>query len=232
MSASRSHTPGLSSPTRPSTSASSSASASAAYHSSHSTSHSAPTTPVRPSTSASFSSPSQRTSSASASAAAHRPPTPGHGLRTYTPGPTPTHHTSTANAPPVPSIPARYASATPSPMRSHTSHGHHSSHSSSYSSGYSSTTAAYAPAPLVPPKPRRLSTSQAVPVPTKLGRTLSEEKADAHERWLPPSLDSSIHPSSPTHPQDNNGGGREYGGRGIVNDYEKDPRKTPRPPAG
>ncbi|KAF8154535.1 hypothetical protein B0H34DRAFT_752489 [Crassisporium funariophilum] len=40
------------------------------------------------------------------------------------------------------------------------------------------------PAPMVPPKPRRLST----PSPPKMmNRTTSEEKAEAHERWLPPS---------------------------------------------
>ncbi|KAJ2918110.1 hypothetical protein MD484_g2331, partial [Candolleomyces efflorescens] len=97
-----------------------------------------------------------RTSSASAAAAAaaaNRPPTPAHGLRSYTPAPAPSA--------PMPAMPTRYA-ATPSPtqMRHHT----------------------YTPAPLVPPKPRRLSTS----TPQKLTRSMSEEKAEAHERWLPP----------------------------------------------
>jgi hypothetical protein len=39
------------------------------------------------------------------------------------------------------------------------------------------------PVPLVPPKPRRLSQP---PSPPKMFRSTSEEKADAHERWLPP----------------------------------------------
>jgi len=64
--------------------------------------------------------------------------------------------------PPVPQIPNRYAATpTPSPMR------------------------AYTPAPSVPPKPRRLSTSSP---PKMLSRSMSEEKADAHERWLPAEL--------------------------------------------
>ncbi|KAH6909897.1 hypothetical protein BKA70DRAFT_1425610 [Coprinopsis sp. MPI-PUGE-AT-0042] len=66
-----------------------------------------------------------------------------------------------APTPPVPQVPPRYA-ATPAPMRSHTP-----------------------AAPLLPPKPRRLSTSTPSP---RIARSMSEEKAEAHERWLPPEL--------------------------------------------
>jgi hypothetical protein len=37
--------------------------------------------------------------------------------------------------------------------------------------------------PLLPPKPGRLSSST-----PSIARTMSEEKAEAHERWLPPEL--------------------------------------------
>ncbi|EFI26674.1 hypothetical protein CC1G_15445 [Coprinopsis cinerea okayama7 len=76
-----------------------------------------------------------------------------------TPTPSMRSYTPGPNVPPVPSIPTRYA-ATPTPTRS------------------------YTPAPLVPPKPRRLSQSS----PPKMARSMSEEKAEAHERWLPPEL--------------------------------------------
>lgn len=107
----------------------------------------------------------------------------------------------------------------------------------------------------MPPKPRRLSTSQAHAAP-KLGRTVSEEKAEAHERWLPPGASGNASftygsTESFASSRDVYGSGREYastrdgsrekegsrergggyGERGIVNDYERDPRKTPRPPS-
>ncbi|KAF4621577.1 hypothetical protein D9613_012623 [Agrocybe pediades] len=127
-------------------------------------------------------------SSASAAAAAMPPRshTPGPGLshassiRSHTPSlrsqtPTPSSHYSSLSgsfAPPVPSIPSRYATPTPFANRSQT------------------------PAPLVPPKPRRLSTP---PSPPKMmTRSTSEEKADAHERWIPahaPDDDYIVHPS-------------------------------------
>ncbi|TFK36283.1 hypothetical protein BDQ12DRAFT_610097 [Crucibulum laeve] len=86
--------------------------------------------------------------------------------RSHTPAlPTRSHTPSlrSANPPPVrsytpaPPVP-RYATPAPSMLRSHT------------------------PAPMVPPKSRRLSQ----PSPPKMMRSTSEEKAEAHERWLPP----------------------------------------------
>ncbi|KAF6760501.1 hypothetical protein DFP72DRAFT_1166142 [Ephemerocybe angulata] len=173
-------TPPSTSPTPYSTSSSTSTSASASAHVSRFHSRSAsmsnrPSTPaavspISPSRSHTPGMPSPtRTSSASASAAASRPSTPAYGLRTYTPAP--------AQAPPMPSMPTRYA-ATPSPMRSSASQ--HAAHAQQHSSLYAS----YTPAPLVPPKPRRLSHSQGSS-PPKLARSMSEEKAEAHERWLP-----------------------------------------------
>ncbi|KAG2004759.1 hypothetical protein CC2G_003284 [Coprinopsis cinerea AmutBmut pab1-1] len=85
--------------------------------------------------------------------------TPSLRASSQTPTPSMRSYTPGPNVPPVPSIPTRYA-ATPTPTRS------------------------YTPAPLVPPKPRRLSQSS----PPKMARSMSEEKAEAHERWLPPEL--------------------------------------------
>lgn len=116
--------------------------------------------------------------SASMSSRPSTPATPTPPARSHTPAvPPPRSHTpslrphtpsirshtpsmrSYTPAPPVPPMP-RFS--TPAPMmRSHT------------------------PAPLVPPKPRRLST----PSPPKMMRSASEEKAEAHERWIPPSAD-------------------------------------------
>ncbi|KAF9562066.1 hypothetical protein CPC08DRAFT_634605 [Agrocybe pediades] len=99
--------------------------------------------------------------------------TPGVSPRSHTPGPG-IHYSSLSGsfAPPMPSIPSRYATPTPFANRSQT------------------------PAPLVPPKPRRLSTP---PSPPKMmTRSTSEEKADAHERWIPahaPDDDYIVHPS-------------------------------------
>lgn len=41
--------------------------------------------------------------------------------------------------------------------------------------------------PPIPPKPRRLST----PSPPKMMRSTSEEKAELHQRWIPPEMDQS-----------------------------------------
>ncbi|KDR79213.1 hypothetical protein GALMADRAFT_1228359 [Galerina marginata CBS 339.88] len=120
-------------------------------------------------------------SSASAAAAAMTPPrshTPGPNpslrsqtpsIRSHTPAPSSSHyhssHSHSSHAvPPMPSLPVRYATPAPSLSAHHTHR-------------------TQTPAPLVPPKPRRLST----PSPPKMMvRSTSEEKAEAHERWIPP----------------------------------------------
>ncbi|KAF8962143.1 hypothetical protein BDZ97DRAFT_2026365 [Flammula alnicola] len=93
-------------------------------------------------------------------------------VRSYTPAP-PVPPTPSAlgipPVPPVPSLPMRYSTPAPFP-------------------GYSR---AQTPAPLVPPKPRRLSLSSTTPSttpspPRMVARSTSEEKAEAHERWIPP----------------------------------------------
>lgn len=140
------------------------------------------TSPVPPYSSASQSPLSRFNSthvrSASMSSRPSTPATPTPPARSHTPAvPPPRSHTpslrpqtpsirshtpmrSYTPAPPVPPMP-RFSTPAPMSMRSHT------------------------PAPLVPPKPRRLST----PSPPKMMRSASEEKADAHERWIPPSAD-------------------------------------------
>ncbi|KIM43760.1 hypothetical protein M413DRAFT_18125 [Hebeloma cylindrosporum] len=136
-------------------------------------------------------------SSASAAAAAlprsHTPaPTP---PRAHTPSlarsPTPAARPYTPAPPPVPpipSLPIRYGTPAPPTMASYR---------------------AQTPAPLVPPKSRRLSQ----PSPPKMAlRSTSEEKADLHERWLPPN----------------------HHGIPIVDDYEysgSSGRKSTRPPS-
>ncbi|KAF8884404.1 hypothetical protein CPB84DRAFT_1816953 [Gymnopilus junonius] len=116
------------------------------------------------------------TRSASMSSRPTTPATPLSPTRSHTPAP-PRSHT------PAPS--------THAPLRSHTPGPGHSSASaaaaalSSPPRSHTPGPAPSTPAPLVPPKPRRLST----PSPPKMMvRSTSEEKAEAHERWLPPNM--------------------------------------------
>ncbi|PPQ66923.1 hypothetical protein CVT26_010012 [Gymnopilus dilepis] len=114
-------------------------------------------------------------SSASAAAAAlttpprSHTPGPAPSVRSQTPSirshtPAPSSHYQFAHVPPVPSLPLRYSTPAPPSSVSHRTQ---------------------TPAPLVPPKPRRLST----PSPPKMMvRSTSEEKAEAHERWIPPGV--------------------------------------------
>jgi hypothetical protein len=118
--------------------------------------------------------------------------------RSHTPGPVPLRSHTPAPAPPRSHTPAPTRSQTPAPMppRSHTPSLRTPS-MRSYTPAPSipalprfSTPAptsmahrVQTPAPLVPPKPRRLSQP---PSPPKIIRSTSEEKAEAHERWLPP----------------------------------------------
>ncbi|KAG5653203.1 hypothetical protein H0H81_001754 [Sphagnurus paluster] len=53
----------------------------------------------------------------------------------------------------------------------------------------------YTPAPpIIPPKPRRLST----PSPPKMMRSASEEKAELHQRWIPPEMEQSKYMARPS----------------------------------
>ena len=90
--------------------------------------------------------------------------------RFHTPAPMPPHsHTPSLRTPsirsytPAPPIPALPRFSTPAP----TSMAHR----------------VQTPTALVPPKPRRLLQP---PSPPKMMRSTSEERAEAHERWLPP----------------------------------------------
>ncbi|KAF9470365.1 hypothetical protein BDN70DRAFT_939778 [Pholiota conissans] len=102
------------------------------------------------------------------------------------------HHHSSSTTPTT--SPSRASPTHPSPY-SH--HGHSSSMSHGYSAyGLGLRAQTPGPAPLVPPKPRRLSLSGVGggggggggSPPRLVARTTSEEKAEAHQRWLPPSL--------------------------------------------
>ncbi|THU93934.1 hypothetical protein K435DRAFT_967069 [Dendrothele bispora CBS 962.96] len=52
---------------------------------------------------------------------------------------------------------------------------------------------AQTPGPLIPPKPRRFSTTTPTPLPTKMTRSVSDEKREVHERWLPEDYTKSQH---------------------------------------
>ncbi|KAK7454038.1 hypothetical protein VKT23_011549 [Stygiomarasmius scandens] len=82
--------------------------------------------------------------------------------RPSTPATTPTHSTVRSHTPALrsqtPALPMRHATPSPMVLRAQT------------------------PGPPIPPKPGRLST----PSPQKMTRTVSEEKHEVHERWIPP----------------------------------------------
>ncbi|KAF9025229.1 hypothetical protein BDZ89DRAFT_1040659 [Hymenopellis radicata] len=123
-----------------------------------------------------------RSASVSATTAS-RPVTPATPLRSHTPSirsQTPSTRSQTplarshTTAPPVPSLPRsgipqpqlRFPSSGPTSLRAQT------------------------PAPPIPTKPRRLSQ----PSPPKMVRSLSDEKQEIHQRWLPPKIvDDSDH---------------------------------------
>jgi len=125
-------------------------------------------------------------------------PAPSLSSRSHTPGPVPRSHTP-GPTPPRSHTPAPTRSQTPAPNmppRSHTPSLRTPSLRSytpappipslprfSTPAPTSMAHRVQTPAPLVPPKPRRLSQP---PSPPKIMRSTSEEKAEAHERWLPP----------------------------------------------
>ncbi|KAF9527170.1 hypothetical protein CPB83DRAFT_895412 [Crepidotus variabilis] len=230
---SMSPTPSAPSPTPySSSSASSSASAAAAaasplsrFSSSHSHSRSLsmssrPTTPAMPT--------SPTRSHTPAPPRSHTPaPVP---TRSHTPGPGSSYYPSRSHTPGPGSLSASVSASSVSSSRSHTPAPPSASASAyarsqtpsirSYTPAPGSTGVppvprystpappsmsirAQTPAPLVPPKPRRLSQTS----PPQMYRSTSEEKADAHERWLPPASPQS-----------------EY-------DYSKYKSSTPRPPS-
>ncbi|KAF8192941.1 hypothetical protein BJ912DRAFT_250562 [Pholiota molesta] len=132
-------------------------------------------------------------SSASAQARSHTP-----APRSHTPSLMRSHTPAPAAVPAVPALPARYATPTPGgggggyglgsgASALYNSHGH--GHSNSLS-GYGGLRA-QTPGPLVPPKPRRLSLSGTAggSPPRLVVRSTSEEKAEAHQRWLPSKYD-------------------------------------------
>ncbi|KAF8815549.1 hypothetical protein BYT27DRAFT_6678233 [Phlegmacium glaucopus] len=103
---------------------------------------------------------SMHSRSASMSSRPSTPATPISPTRSHTPSLRSPSIRSYTPAPPVPALP-RFSTPAPTNMAHRVQ----------------------TPAPLVPPKPRRLSQ----PSPPKMMRSTSEEKAEAHERWLPPS---------------------------------------------
>ncbi|KAF8960725.1 hypothetical protein BDZ97DRAFT_1704020 [Flammula alnicola] len=97
---------------------------------------------------------------------------------------------------------ASMSSRPTTPAMSH-SYSQHQQPTSPTSPTRSHTPAPRTPAPLVPPKPRRLSLSSTTPSPPRMvARSTSEEKAEAHERWIPPLM------------------GERERERGVVDDYE------------
>lgn len=92
-------------------------------------------------------------------------------LRTQTPGPPPSRSHTPSVRSYTPALPALRTTPAPSLMRT------------------------YTPAPpIIPPKPRRLST----PSPPKMMRSASEEKAELHQRWIPPEMEQSKYMARPS----------------------------------